>query len=206
MEKTTKIRVPKQKRSMEKKEQIKKATFALMCENGYHNITTNQIAKEAKLSIGSLYEYYPNKDAILSEIVTDYFEEFLNHEEAISSLIINGMKQSDHHTWIVSLIEQQVAAHRESIDYNRELHALYYSVSIVKTVSTEQKKKLRGIIRQSLEEINDELTVTDLDAASFVFTDILEAAIDRVVFCPPDFDETRYITEVADALCRYLFH
>ena len=200
-----KIRIPKQKRSIEKKTLIKKAAYTLMCTNGYHNITTNQIAKEANLSIGSLYEYYPNKEAILSEILTEYFEDFLNHEDDITKIIKTGMKSTDKHQWILLLLHQQVEKHKESIAFNRELHSLYYSVPIVASFCSDQKALLRNIILTTLSEIQNQLKVSDLEAAAWMFMDILDSAIDRAAFNPPAFDIERYLVTAADAICDYLF-
>ena len=41
------IRIPTQKRSIEKKDKIVEKGFELMCENGYFNTSTNDIAKYA---------------------------------------------------------------------------------------------------------------------------------------------------------------
>ena len=41
------IREPVQKRSIEKKEKIIKAGFDLICEKGYYNTNTAEIAKKA---------------------------------------------------------------------------------------------------------------------------------------------------------------
>ena len=40
------IRMPKQKRSIEKRNRIIEKGFELICKNGYYNTTTNDIAKE----------------------------------------------------------------------------------------------------------------------------------------------------------------
>ena len=44
-------------------------------EHGYAHGTTNRIAAEAGLSVGSLYQYFPNKDAILVELVRAHIDE-----------------------------------------------------------------------------------------------------------------------------------
>ena len=42
----------------------------VLIQHGYDGTTTNLIAKEADISPGSLYQYFPSKEAILSELVT----------------------------------------------------------------------------------------------------------------------------------------
>lgn len=59
------IREPIQKRSIEKKEKIIQAGFDLICQKGYYNTTTSEIAKSARVSIGILYQYFKDKHDIL---------------------------------------------------------------------------------------------------------------------------------------------
>ena len=59
------VREPKQKRAIEKKEKIIKAGFDLICENGYYNTNTAEIAKKAGVSTGIVYQYFKDKYDIL---------------------------------------------------------------------------------------------------------------------------------------------
>lgn len=59
------IREPIQKRSIEKKEKIIEAGFELICEKGYHNTNTAEIAKAAGVSTGIVYQYFNDKHDIL---------------------------------------------------------------------------------------------------------------------------------------------
>ena len=56
---------PSQERSRQTVERILDAAARIFHEHGYARTTTNDIADEAGLSIGSLYQYFPNKDALL---------------------------------------------------------------------------------------------------------------------------------------------
>ena len=58
------VRQPIQKRSIKKKEKIIKAGFELICDAGYHNTNTAQIAKKANVSTGIVYQYFNDKHDI----------------------------------------------------------------------------------------------------------------------------------------------
>ena len=70
--KINEIREPIQKRSIEKKEKIIKAGFELICEKGYYNTNTAEIAKAAGVSTGIVYQYFKDKHDILVEGIKKY--------------------------------------------------------------------------------------------------------------------------------------
>jgi len=59
---------PQQSRSHETRQRILDAAARIFAEHGYSAGTTNRIAAAAGMSIGSLYQYFPNKDAIIVEL------------------------------------------------------------------------------------------------------------------------------------------
>src|SRR6516225_9848639 len=61
----TQRRSPKQARARETVEVIFDATARILLREGRAALNTNHIAERAGISIGSLYEYFPNKVAIL---------------------------------------------------------------------------------------------------------------------------------------------
>ena len=66
-------RVPTQKRSIEKKQRIKDAALKLMSEKGYFATSSNEIAREAGVSIGTFYSYFKDKKEIYAELVDDIY-------------------------------------------------------------------------------------------------------------------------------------
>jgi AcrR family transcriptional regulator len=58
-------KLPSQARSRETVERILDATARILIADGYAAASTNRIAAEAGVSPGSVYQYFPNKDAIV---------------------------------------------------------------------------------------------------------------------------------------------
>ena len=56
-------------------EAILHASAEVFAELGYARTTTNKIAERAGVSVGSLYQYFPNKDAILFELLQQHHAE-----------------------------------------------------------------------------------------------------------------------------------
>ena len=61
-------KLPVQSRSRVTFQAILDATARILKTNGYNAITTNRIAEEAGVSIGTLYEFFGNKGAIFAEL------------------------------------------------------------------------------------------------------------------------------------------
>ena len=66
------IREPVQKRSIEKKEKIIESGFELICEKGYYNTNTAEIAKNAGVSTGIIYQYFKDKHDIFIEALKKF--------------------------------------------------------------------------------------------------------------------------------------
>ena len=78
-------KAPRQQRSQQTVDRIVEAAARVFNEAGYLGTTTNEIAADAGVSIGSLYQYFPNKDALLIEIARRHisgslaaFDELMN--------------------------------------------------------------------------------------------------------------------------------
>ena len=65
---------PSQERSRRTVERILDAAARIFHEQGYAGATTNDVADEAGVSVGSLYQYFPNKDSLLVALTRRHIE------------------------------------------------------------------------------------------------------------------------------------
>ena len=70
-------RMPVQKRSVEKRERIVRNGFELMCNNGYFNTTTSDVAKYVGVSTGIIYQYFNDKKEIFIEGFSKYSDDIM---------------------------------------------------------------------------------------------------------------------------------
>ncbi len=68
-------RVPVQDRGQRRVERILDAAAEVIAESGVDAATTNAIAARARTSVGSLYQFFPNKEAIVQALAARYGEE-----------------------------------------------------------------------------------------------------------------------------------
>ena len=140
------IREPKQKRAIEKKEKIIKAGFNLICKNGYYNTNTAEIAKEAGVSTGIVYQYFEDKHDIFIEGLNTYGEEIffplLNYNnQMIDIKNIKPLMKNMINTYVKNHKVSKIA-HEEIISmvHSDEEVAKYYYKRELET--TEQIKNI----------------------------------------------------------------
>jgi AcrR family transcriptional regulator len=71
---TKQRRLPQQVRSQERVQQILDVAEQLFLELGYKATTTRSIAASAEVSVGSLYQFFPDKEAILKALAVRYLQ------------------------------------------------------------------------------------------------------------------------------------
>jgi AcrR family transcriptional regulator len=74
-------RAPKQERGQQRIERILNAAAQEFARVGYEETTTNAIARRAKTSVGSLYQFFPNKKTILYALAERYLAEMREMHE-----------------------------------------------------------------------------------------------------------------------------
>src|SRR5438094_3120984 len=70
-------RRPVQQRSAKRVEQMLEACAALIDELGYDGVTTTLIAERAGVAVGSLYQFFPDKRAVVQALTQRNVEYFM---------------------------------------------------------------------------------------------------------------------------------
>ncbi|MFP5520165.1 MAG: TetR/AcrR family transcriptional regulator [Bdellovibrionia bacterium] len=69
------LKSPTQERSRQTVATILDACSKLLVSEGFYNVTTDKIAKEAGVSIGSLYQFFGNKESVVLAVIKKIHEE-----------------------------------------------------------------------------------------------------------------------------------
>lgn len=120
----TDIRKPIQKRSIETKEKILKAGFELICEKGFYNTNTAEIAKAANVSTGIVYQYFKDKHDILVESLQNYGSSVFYPMIKISE---KDFAKNDLDTILRNMINKFIKNHKMSHSAHKEIMAMVHS-------------------------------------------------------------------------------
>ena len=115
------IREPVQKRSIEKKEKIIESGFELICEKGYYNTNTAEIAKNAGVSTGIVYQYFKDKHDILIEALKKYVD---NIFYPMLNIPIKEFDKIDLSEIIKKMIDSFITNHKLSQSAHEEIMAM----------------------------------------------------------------------------------
>ncbi len=116
-----KIREPKQKRSIEKKQSIIKASYKLFSDKGYYKTNTAEIAQEAGVSTGIVYSYFHDKKDILLEVIRFYI---FSLSEQFQPLLSAPINKNNLPTMIEKFVDIYIASHTMNVEAHNEFLAL----------------------------------------------------------------------------------
>ncbi len=130
------IREPIQKRSIEKKEKIIKYGFKLICEKGYHNTNTAEIAKAAGVSTGIIYQYFNDKRDIFLQGIEQYSKSLLF---PINEISISNSKTNTLEDDLITVINKSIKNHILSESAHEEIYSLQHSDPEVAKIFFEEE-------------------------------------------------------------------
>lgn len=115
-------RMPTQKRSIEKRNKIIEKGFELMCEKGFYNTTTTDIAEYAGVSTGIIYQYFNDKKDIFLEGVKNYSIHIMY--PMVNTLEKGKFNIKDLKTILKNMMDKFIKSHTISKKAHEELMAM----------------------------------------------------------------------------------
>ncbi len=157
--------VPRQARSQERVSQILVVAEQMFITEGYNATTTNAIAARAKVSIGSLYQFFPDKAAIVQALALRYTEEL---HFRFAELEPNSIESLSIEAYVELLIDTTAQFFIDRPGY----HAIFMQVqgTIPELAEIEDAADARLIrdLSFSLARRNPALSAIDREAIAFV--------------------------------------
>jgi AcrR family transcriptional regulator len=158
-----------QERSRATVDALVEATARVLVKEGFDKASTNRIAEKAGVSIGSLYQYFPCKEALVAAVIDRHNEKVMRVvraalvdvasrpvNEAVRRLVAVAIEAHRIDPRLHSVLAEQIprTGRLKNIEsFNREAHALFLAY---------------------LGAHRDELRVTDLELAAFMCASAIE--------------------------------
>ncbi len=199
---TTPRKSASQKRSRATVETLLDATARVLVREGYDRASTNRIAAAAGISVGSLYQYFPNKEALVAALVA-------RHNREMLKLLRDALKKvasCDLKTSVRELVRAMVDAHMVDSALHRVFAEQVPRMGQLAKIEALQRETFL-LIRAYMEEHRSEISVRDLDSATSICVTAVEALTHEFVIHKPerlDADQDRFIDEVTRLVVGYL--
>lgn len=163
---------PSQARSRATVDAILEAAARILVQKGYEALTTNAVAEIAGVSIGSLYQYFPHKAALIAALSK-------RHLDDIQTTLDQGLEQigaMPFRDLVHAMIEANVAAHLFDPGLHGALsdHLPHQGAQDWRVIF---EKRAHAGVRALLEAHRDVLKVRDLDLAAYVVMRSVEACV-----------------------------
>lgn len=142
MEKAQFRRVPKQARARERYMKVLASASNLFIEKGYEATTTNEIASRAGISIGSLYQYFNNKESIVEAMMDHYVTSL---REVTDRVLSTEVGEFSTPTAVHLLLQPIIEFHAE--------HPAFRSLWLAAEVSTSLHRSMKKMDREVLRHV-----------------------------------------------------
>lgn len=171
-----KIREPIQKRSIEKKGKIIKAGFDLICEKGYHNTNTAEIAKAAGVSTGIVYSYFKDKRDIFIEGIKEYATSIMYPMIEISTSVdLNNIKEL-----LENMIDVFIKNHKISKSAHEEMMAMSHLDEDIANIFNKSEINMTNRIVEILK--NNGFDIPNLNEKVHLIIGIVENLCHEIVY------------------------
>lgn len=201
MESTSPRKEPRQERARATVAAILQTAAHILEKEGPDALNTNRIAKDAGVSVGSLYQYFPNKEAILIALVDGHVEKMIGILEDCVRTLIDAPIPHAVRTYVRAIL----AAHALEPHLHRALVQVALSTMSNLHAMLDVEKRAVDLVLAWLSVHKDAVRVGDLETVAFVLVSSVEATVHRALL-----DRQDLITSGAleDELCalvlRYL--
>ena len=172
-----KTREPKQERAKIKYQKIIDSGFELFAKQGYYKVNAQDIAKNAGVSTGIIYQYFNDKHDI-------FIAGLKKHGDSIFYPILEKKKKKitkDNFTNVISTtIDQFIVDHKLSKNAHEEIMAMVHSDKEVSSYYHEKEIDLTNKIFTSLKDNN--INNKDLFERVHIVVNIIDSLCHEIIY------------------------
>jgi len=169
-------------------------------EEGYDRASTNRIALAAGVSIGSLYQYFPSKEALVAALVEEHLQKM---SDALSAVLTDAKPEGLPETTRV-VVKGLIAAYRVDARLHQVLCQEVPKVGELRKVYHFEDQLARSA-REYLDMLRESIRHEDLDRAVFLLAHAVPSVIRAAVSTDPEgASDESLCAELTDLILRYL--
>lgn len=191
-------KLPKQERSQATVSAILIATTRILTEEGYDKFNTNRVAELAGVSVGSLYQYFPNKESLLYALG----EHHANEMAQLAQQHLEGLGDRS----ILEVLQQIIKAVLAAYAVNPKLYRiLHQQVPRSEEMRKLDDARLEQMLYSFLALHRDQLRPKNLDITVFIISHTIKALLyDAIADRPNLLKNGELEQEIMSMLSSYL--
>ena len=186
-----------QERSRATVDALVEATARILVREGFDRASTNRIAQEAGVSIGSLYQYFPSKEALVAAAIERHTQELMQVlRAALAEVAALPIEQA-----VRKLVAVAIDAHRIDPKLHRVLAEQIPRTGRLEKVEAFNRETY-ALFKDYLERRRDEIRPVDLGLAAFVCVTSIEALTHTAVLHRSDMLSDKAVGTLVDEATR----
>lgn len=166
-------RIPKQKRSRERYERVLQAARLLIAERGNDGVSMRQIAEASEVPIGSVYQYFPDKNTVLWTLMADHFDElesqFLKELGQVTE--VGGLRELS-----IKLFDQFVGLCRNDPCFSRLWRSVQAN-SVLAELDQALNERIASAFQSKLAELGVKDANNEIWTSSFLMASLASTAL-----------------------------
>jgi AcrR family transcriptional regulator len=191
---------PTQARSRRTVDAIVEATARVLVAEGYERTTTNRVAEVAGVSVGSLYQYFPSKEALVAAVVDRHADEMMT----VFYSALAGAAALPVELAARRVIEAIFDAHQVEPELHRVCVEQIPRVGRLRRLLEDLDTHASAALSAYLERNRASLRVRDVSIATFLVVHAVDAVLHRSLETRRSIDKQRLVDELCAMVVRYL--
>ena len=192
---------PRQARSRASVQAMVEACARILEERGYAGLTTNAVAEVAGVSIGSVYEFFPGKEAIVARLTEAMLAE-------TTSLLRQRLALTDYRNDLREAMRHFLGAlHSLMRRYRRLLRVLVFQVPYLHQLpaTRELQRELQSVLQDGLRKTQEQYAVEVSPTTLYLMsTSAGGTLMHLVLMAPVGLDQAPVLNGLADKLAGWL--
>jgi AcrR family transcriptional regulator len=188
-------KAPSQARSKVLVESLLQATARILMREGWDALTTNRVAREAGVSIGSLYQYFPNKDALVRRLVEHWADSLADRLVALGP----ELRDQPVSTCVSRVVQAALEATRDDAALNRAVLLQLPRIGALEFFE-RLNRRVSDVMAEWIAYRRDDLDVEDPSLTAHVIVSALDALTDHALLLRPELLQSARFARVLERL------